>query len=89
MSWAEEQDWFGMEDALALRGFDDPEDAIEQGYWIQSDWEPIALTAMTYRHLCNCINMIESGRLNRPWALPYLKAEQQKRLKHDKACDTV
>ena len=80
MSWAEDQDWFGMEDALALRGFDDPEDAIEQGYWIMSDWEPIALIAMTDRHLYNWIRMIEDGRLNRPWALPYLKAEQQKRL---------
>lgn len=79
MSWAEEQDWFGMEDALALRGFDDPEDAIEQGYWIQNDWEPIALTAMTEQHLRNSIRMIESGRLNRPWALPYLNKELKRR----------
>lgn len=79
MSWAEEQDWFGTEDMAEQ--YPDPEDAIKDGYWIQHDWEPIALTAMTYRHLTNCINMIENGRLNRPWALPYLKREQQRRLK--------
>lgn len=83
MSWAEEQDWFGMEDALALRGFDDPEDAIEQGYWIQNNWEPILISSMTDRHIENCIRMIESGRLNREWALPYLKAEQERRMEWD------
>ena len=82
MSWAEEQDWFGMEDALALRGFDDPEDAIERGYWIMSDWEPIRITAMTDKHLANSIRMIEEGRLNRKWALPYLYKERERRKKN-------
>lgn len=81
MSWAEEQDWFGTEDMLeSVPERQDPEELIKRGYWVQNDWEPIALTAMTDRHLYNCIRMIEDGRLNRPWALPYLKAEQQKRL---------
>lgn len=82
MSWAEEQDWFGMEDALALRGFDDPEDAIERGYWIMSDWEPVRITAMTDKHLANTIRMIEEGRLNRKWALPYLYKERERRKKN-------
>ena len=82
MSWAEEQSWFGLED-LALEAEErdrDVKELIEQGYWVQADWEPIKLTDMTYRHLTNCINMIENGRLNRKWALPYLKAEQSRRL---------
>lgn len=84
MSWAEEQDWFGLED-LALEAEEQREDAkskIEQGIWFQRGGVPISLKQMTYRHICNCINMIENGRLCRKWALPYLKAEQKRRLEN-------
>ena len=81
MSWAEEQPWFGTEDmVLEAEERPDPKEAIKRGYWIQNDWEPIAIKAMTDRHLLNCIRMIESGRLNRPWALVYLVAEQARRI---------
>ena len=81
MSWAEEQDWFGTEDMLEnITERQDPRELIKQGYWVQNDWEPIALTAMTDHHLYNCIRMIEDGRLNRRWALPYLVAEQARRI---------
>ena len=83
MSWAEEQPWFGLED-LALEAMQRQEDAMElikQGIWVQKNGKKINLVCMTDRHLTNCINMIENGRLNRPWALPYLKREQQRRLK--------
>lgn len=81
MSWADEQAWIGTEDMLLNESEPiNPEELIKQGYWVQNDWEPIRLSDMTYRHLTNCINMIENGRLDRKWALPYLKAEQQKRL---------
>lgn len=75
MAWAEEQDWFGTEDMIEQ--FPDPEEEIKNGYWVMNDWEPIALKSMTDSHLKNCIRMIENGRLNRPWALPYLKAEMK------------
>ena len=77
MSWAEEQPWFGTEDMIEQ--IPDPNEMIAQGYWVQSDWEPIALTAMTERHIKNCIRMIEDGRLNRPWALHYLNKELKRR----------
>lgn len=65
-----------MTDAL----FQDPEELIKKGYWKYDDMEPIALSSMTYQNLVNAINMIENGRLDRKWALPYLKDEQHKRL---------
>lgn len=34
---------------------------------------------MTDKHLANAIKMIEDGRLNRKWALPFLKGEQKRR----------
>lgn len=77
MAWAEEQDWFGTEDMIEQ--FPDPEEEIKNGYWIMNDWEPISLRSMTDNHLKKSISMIESGRLNRPWALPYLKAEMKRR----------
>lgn len=80
MSWAEEQDWFGTEDMIEL--FPDPEEEIKNGYWIMNDWEPIRITAMTDNHLANSIRMIEDGRLNRKWALPYLYKERERRKKN-------
>lgn len=77
MSWAEEQPWFGTEDMIEQ--FPDPQEEIKNGYWIMNDWEPIAIKSMTDKHLSNAIRMIEDGRLNRKWALPYLKAEQARR----------
>ena len=79
MAWAEEQDWFGTEDMIEQ--FPDPEEEIKNGYWIMNDWEPIALRSMTDTHLANSVRIIEEGRLNRPWALPYLKAEIERRKK--------
>ena len=82
MSWAEEQDWFGLED-LALEAREKARKAkelIKRGYWLQSNQEPIAIAAMSDRHLWNCIKMINDGRLNRPWALIFLVAEQARRI---------
>ena len=47
-----------------------------------NDWEPIRITAMTDKHLANSIRMIEEGRLNRKWALPYLYKERERRKKN-------
>lgn len=80
--WAEEQDWFGMEEFWAIEAEKRAmraEELIKQGYWLPADLEPIALRSMTDLHLYNCIKMINEGRLNRPWALPYLKREVERR----------
>ncbi len=82
MSWAEEQPWFGLED-LALEAMQRQEEAMElikQGIWVQKNGKKINLVCMTDRHLYNCIKMINEGRLNRPWALVYLVAEQARRI---------
>ena len=82
MSWAEEQDWFGLED-LALAAEEQAnqaEELIEQGYWLQNNGIAIPLINMELSHLINCIKMINDGRLNRVWALPYLKRELHTRM---------
>lgn len=89
MSWAEEQDWFGLED-LALAAEEEANQAeeeanqakklIEQGYWLQNNGIAIPLINMELSHLINCIKMINDGRLNRVWALPYLKLELHTRM---------
>lgn len=87
MSWAEEQDWFGLED-LALEAQQraiDAQERIKQGIWMQRGGKPIAIVCMSDSHLENSIRMIEDGRLNRKWALPYLRAEQSRRAKVSKS----
>lgn len=82
MSWAEEQDWFGLED-LALEAQERANKAkelIKQGIWLTAEQEPVPIRSMTDRHLWNCIKMINEGRLHRPWALLYLVAEQARRI---------
>lgn len=81
MSWAEEQAWFGLED-LALEAEErrmDAQELIQQNIWLQANGEEISLLCMADSHLYNCIRMIEDGRLNRKYALPYLKKELQRR----------
>lgn len=76
MSWAEEQQWFGMEDVALC---DTPQEEILKGNWVQADGTFVLLTNMSDNHLDNAIRMIEDGRLNREWALPYLKGEKKRR----------
>lgn len=81
MSWAEEQPWFGLED-LALEAEErrmNAQELIQQNIWVQANGEEISLLCMADSHLYNCIRMIESGRLNRKYALSYLKKELQRR----------
>lgn len=77
MSWAEEQSWFGMEDVALESPI--PQEEILCGNWVQADGSCVRLRAMTDKHLSNAIKMIEDGRLNREWALPFLKGEQKRR----------
>lgn len=82
MSWAEEQDWFGLEDLAfeAEERVNEAKDLIEQGYWVQANLKKVPLKSMTIQHLQNCIRMIKEGRLNREWALPYLRFTLTKKL---------
>lgn len=91
MSWAEEQDWFGLED-LILEGsgiYRESEKPIvrntlqwkfNQGIWMMGNGKPIRVSEMSDTHIINCIRMIEEGRLDRPWALEGLRKELNKRM---------
>ena len=74
MSWAEEQDWFGLED-LALEALYDSDydlgsahsdvESISIPAWRMADDNLIAIRDMETSHIKNCIKMIERiGKLN-------------------------
>lgn len=92
MSWAEDQWWFGLEDLVMEREgsdlddfiydsdiYSDPFEECELGNWVTKDGKIIPFNKMTNNHIRNCIKMIEDGRLNRTWALLYLKSELNSR----------
>lgn len=77
MSWAEEQDWFGLED-LILDGSDYDLDSIHSGIefisipaWRMANGNLIAIRDMETSHIKNCIKMIY--RKNGTWRHQYLK----------------
>ena len=80
MSWAEEQDWFGLEDLAleALYGSDYDLDSTHSGVefisipaWRMKDGELIAIKDMDTSHIKHCIKMIYES--NGTWRYPYLK----------------
>ena len=81
MSWAEEQDWFGLEDlAFEAEAHQSTiEELVRQGTWTTKDGTEIPIPNMTDRHLYNAIKMIREGRLKREYALPILLNEQKRR----------
>lgn len=87
MSWVEDQQWFGLEDLVIqeegllsdLDDYSDPFEECKLGNWVTKDGTIIPFKYMTNEHLYNCIKMIETGRLKRTWALPYLKSELNSR----------
>lgn len=80
MSWAEEQDWFGLEDLAleALYGSDYDLDSTHSGVefisipaWRMADDNLIAIQDMDTSHIKNCIKMIY--RKNGTWRHQYLR----------------
>ena len=80
MSWAEEQDWFGLEDLAleALYGSDYDLDSTHSGVesisipaWRMADGNLIAIQDMDTSHIKNCIKMIY--RKNGTWRHQYLR----------------
>ena len=80
MSWAEEQDWFGLEDLAleALYGSDYDLDSAHSGVefisipaWRTADGNLIAIQDMDTSHIKNCIKMIY--RKNGTWRHQYLR----------------
>ena len=89
MSWAEEQDWFGLEDQAleALYGSDYDLDCTRLGVesisipaWRMKDGNLIAIQDMDTSHIKNCIKMIyRHNGTWRPQYLRYFEAELRKR----------
>ena len=81
MSWAEEQEWFGLED-IALEYEQqaiDIKELLLQGYWTMANGKQIALKEMSDHHISKGIMAINEGRINREYAIPYLQYELEKR----------
>lgn len=72
MSWAEEQDWFGLED-LVLEAIQSERDIeyISIPAWRMADGNLIAIKDMDTSHIKNCIKMIY--RHNGTWRHQYLR----------------
>lgn len=57
MSWAEEQEWFGMEDF-------DPTIYVDFTIWTTRNGRKIPIKEMSNNHLLNTINMLEGDNLS-------------------------
>lgn len=75
MSWAEEQDWFGLENLVEFT----LEDILLTDYrgilWKTKDFSLIPVREMTTSHIKNCIKMI--CRSNGTWRSQYLRVFKQ------------
>ena len=82
MSWAEEQDWFGLEDqaleALYGSDYDIDSETLNEGIefmvfpaWRMRNGKLIAIKDMDTSHIKHCIKMIYES--NGTWKYPYLK----------------
>ena len=87
MTWAEEQDWWGLEDLLVDRMIIEsniPTDSITQEIlWETKDLDLIPISQMTTHHIQNCIRMIlKSNKRWRGEYLQYLEHELNTRIKY-------
>lgn len=78
MSWAEEQQWFGLED-LALEAVEVEEEIV----WETRNGDFIPISQMTTSHIENSINMILKS--NKKWRGGYLIPLQRELTKRTKA----
>ena len=91
MSWAEEQDWFGLEDqaleTLYGSDYDIDSETLDEGIefiaipaWRMKDGELIAIKDIDTSHIKNCIKMIyKSNGTWRHQYLRYFEAELRRR----------
>lgn len=83
MSWAEEQDWFGLED-LALYYEEKYDNAYNTPHlWVTQKGKILDIRKMETKHIRNCIRCIESHKITNKKLcdkIYTLRAELQKRL---------
>lgn len=70
MAWAEEQNWFGLEDLFieAIEYKDYLQYLCKRNIWVTRDGTEINIKDMTTSHIKNCINRI----IKMNWRLDYL-----------------
>lgn len=64
MAWAEEQDWFGLEDLVLPEN-----ESIDLNYWTDREGNNIKISDMNTAHIKNSIRMI----INYNWRREYLE----------------
>lgn len=64
MAWAEEQDWFGLEDLVLPEN-----ESIDLNYWTDREGNSIKISDMDTVHIKNSIRMI----INHNWRREYLE----------------
>lgn len=79
MSYAEDQDWFGLED-VALEAEQDEQFNLENGIWVTREGIEIKISEMKTTHIRNCIGMLtrRTDRWRKEY-LPLLFGELEKR----------
>lgn len=79
MAWAEEQDWFGLED-LVLEQLEEDEYNLKHKIWVTQDHKEIPIKKMETSHIKNCIKKIERSKFKwRPEYYELLKQELTRR----------
>lgn len=80
MAWAEEQDWFGLED-LVIEKLEEDEYNLIHKIWVTRDKVEIPINKMETSHIKNCIKCIEKSNFKwRPEYYKLLKQELTRRL---------
>ena len=79
MAWAEEQDWFGLEDLVIEKLEEDKYNLIHK-IWVTRNNVKIPINKMETTHIKNCIKCIERSNFKlRPEYYKLLKQELTRR----------
>jgi hypothetical protein len=69
MSWAEEQDWFGLED-LVLTNLETEQFMLENQVWETQNGDLVKIKDMSTNHIKSCIRLIKKYQ----WRTQFLEA---------------
>lgn len=78
MSWAEEQDWFGLED-LVVDQIEEYKELLSKSLWKCANGNVVAIKDMTTSHIENCIKRMNRQRGWRKEYYPLFQKELQRR----------
>lgn len=78
MSWAEEQEWFGLED-LVVDQIEEYKELLSKSLWKCKDGKVIAIKDMTTSHIENCIKKMNRQKGWRIEYYPLFRQELERR----------